>query len=130
MPKPSYLKLSRRERQIMDVLYQKGQATAAEIQSTIADPPSYSAVRAKLSIMEDKGYVDHIYDGPRFIYRPIVQRKNAEKTALSHMMDTFYDNSVEKAVTALFEHNETAMSDEQLERLAAMIEKARGNNDE
>ena len=114
----------------MDVLYQLGKATAAEIQSTIEDPPSYSAVRAKLSIMEDKGYVDHVYDGPRYVYRPIVKREYAEKTALSHMMDTFYDNSVEKAVAALFEHNEVSMSDEQLERLAAMIEKARGNNNE
>ncbi len=130
MGRESYLKLSRRERQMMDVLYQKGKATAAEIRELIPDPPSYSAVRAKLSVMEDKGYISHVYDGPRYVYQPVVKRESAERTAVSHLMETFFDNSVEKAITALFEHSEANMSDDELERLAALIAKNRGENNE
>lgn len=114
----------------MDVLYQKGQATAADIQAAIPDPPSYSAVRAKLSVMEEKGYIDHVYDGPRFVYRPIVKRENAERTAVSHLMETFFDNSIEKAVTALFEHNDSNLSPETLDRLSDLIARNRGESND
>ncbi len=120
------MKLSRRERQIMDILYQKGSATAAEVLELIQNPPSYSAIRAKLRIMEEKGYVSHVQDGPRYIYRPIVERKSAEKTAMAHMLDTFYDNSVEKAMAALFEMHSSKLSDSDLDRLERLIEKTRG----
>ena len=125
MAKLSYLKLSRRERQIMDVLYQRGTATAAEIQAAMPSPPSYSAVRAKLRILEEKGYISHAYDGPRYVYTPIVKRESAEKSALTHLLDTFYDNSVERAMTALFKLQAANLSEDELNKLARMIELSR-----
>lgn len=130
MGRKSYLKLSQRERQMMDVLYQQGKATAAEIRANIPNPPSYSAVRAKLSVMEEKGYIDHEYDGPRYVYRPIVKRENAERTAVSHLMETFFDNSIEKAVTALFEHNDSKLSAETLDQLEKLIARTRGDSND
>lgn len=111
----------------MDILYQKGSATAAEVLDAIQNPPSYSAIRAKLRIMEEKGYVTHAQDGPRYIYSPVVRRENAEKTAMAHMLDTFFDNSVEKAMAALFEMHSANISDSELNRLESLIEKKRGN---
>jgi len=116
--------LSRRERQIMDVIYRRGRATAAEVLDDLPDPPSYSAVRAMLRLLEEKGHVRHEQDGPRYVFLPIVARDRARQSALSHVVRTFFDGSATEAVAALL--NEGAnLSSEDLDRLAAMIDKAR-----
>src|SRR3954468_13494467 len=95
--------LSRRERQIMDVIYRRGRATAAEVLEDIPDPPSYSAVRAMLRLLEEKGHVRHEQDGPRYIFLPTVNRDRARKTALKHVVRTFFDGSATDAVAALLD---------------------------
>src|SRR5919106_6368802 len=95
--------LSRRERQIMDVLYTNGRATAAEVQLAMPEAPSYSAVRAMLRILEEKGHVRHDQDGPRYVYLPTVPRENAKRSALRHMLHTFFDGSAEQAISALLD---------------------------
>ena len=117
--------LSRRERQIMDVLYTNGRATAAEVQSAIPDAPSYSAVRAMLRILEEKGHVRHEQDGPRYVYRPTVPRENAKRSALRHMLHTFFDGSAEQAISALLDEQSSRLSDVELDRLARLIDQAR-----
>src|SRR3954463_13791272 len=89
--------LSRRERQILDILYERGQATAAEVQAALPEPPSYSAVRALLRILEDKGHVRHQQDGPRYVYLPTLAHDNAKRSALHHVLKTFFDGSAEQA---------------------------------
>src|SRR6476659_10516178 len=116
-----HLDLSRRERQIIDILYANGRATAAEVQALLPDPPSYSAVRAMLRILEDKGHVRHLQDGPRYLYVPTLARDNAKKSALRHMLRTFFDGSTEQAISALLDDASTKMSDVELDRLARMI---------
>jgi predicted transcriptional regulator len=98
-----HLDLSRRERQIIDILYANGRATAAEVQALLPDPPSYSAVRAMLRILEDKGHVRHLQDGPRYLYMPTVARDNAKRSAMHHMLQTFFDGSAERAISALLD---------------------------
>ena len=117
--------LSRRERQIMDVLYRQGKATAAEVQANIADAPSYSAVRALLRILEEKGHVKHSYDGPRYVYSPIISRPVAQKSALRQLVKTFFDGSTSNAVAALLDMSGKDLSDSELERLAAIVEQAK-----
>ena len=117
--------LSRRERQILDILYQRSQATAAEVQAALPEPPSYSAVRALLRILEDKGHVRHEQDGPRYVYRPTVARDNAKRSALRHMLQTFFDGSTEQAISALLDETSTRLSPTELDRLARLIESAR-----
>ncbi|HEY7497352.1 MAG TPA: BlaI/MecI/CopY family transcriptional regulator [Vicinamibacterales bacterium] len=117
--------LSRRERQIIDILYTQGRATAAEVQTALPDPPSYSAVRAMLRILEEKGHVRHEQDGPRYIYLPTLARDNAKRSALRHMLRTFFDGSAEQAISALLDESSTRMSDAELDRLARMIDHAR-----
>jgi len=117
--------LSRRERQILDILYQRGQATAADVQNALPEPPSYSAVRALLRILEDKGHVRHHQDGPRYIYLPTVARDNAKRSALRHMVRTFFDGSAEQAISALLDESSTELSPAELDRLARLIEGAR-----
>src|SRR4029453_2843003 len=117
--------LSRRERQIIDILYTSGQATAAEVQTALPDPPSYSAVRAMLRILEDKGHVRHQQDGPRYVYLPTVARDNAKRSALRHMLQTFFEGSAEQAISALLDDASTKMSDAELDRLARLIDQAR-----
>lgn len=119
--------LSRRERQIMDILYAQARATAAEVQSSLPDPPSYSAVRAMLRILEDKGHVRHEQDGPRYVYRPTVPRDNAKRSALRHLLQTFFDGSREQAISALLDDSSSNLSDTELDRLAQLIDKARRN---
>jgi len=123
-PQP-HLDLSRRERQIIDILYSQGRATAAEVQAALADPPSYSAVRALLRILEDKGHVRHEQDGPRYVYLPTVARDNAKRSAMRHMLQTFFDGSASQAISALLDDPKTQFSDAELDRLARMIDKAR-----
>ena len=116
--------LSRRERQIMDVIYRRGRATAAEVLEDMPDPPSYSAVRAMLRLLEEKGHVRHEQDGPRYVFLPIVNRDRARKSALTHVVRTFFDGSATEAVAALL-NDGGKLSDAELDRLSAMIEQAR-----
>jgi predicted transcriptional regulator len=117
--------LSRRERQIIDILYTQGRATAAEVQASLPDPPSYSAVRAMLRILEEKGHVRHQQDGPRYVYLPTIARDSAKKSALRHMLQTFFDGSAEQAISALLDDQSARLSDAELDRLARMIQQAR-----
>ena len=125
MPQEPHLDLSRRERQIVDILYAQGRATAAEVQSALPDPPSYSAVRAMLRILEDKGHVRHEQDGPRYVYLPTIARDRAKRTALRHVLQTFFDGSAEQAISALLDSSDTRLSDRELDRLAKLIDQAR-----
>ena len=125
MKTPPTHELSRRERQIVDILYARGRSTAAEVQTALPDPPSYSAVRAMLRILEEKGHVRHEQDGPRYVYLPIVARDNAKRSALRHVLRTFFDGSTEQAISALLDDASTKMSDGELDRLARMIDEAR-----
>ncbi len=122
---PDNQTLSRRERQIMDILYRLGSATAAEVKENIADAPSYSAVRALLRILEEKGHVRHAYDGPRYVYAPIVSRPVAQKSALKQIVKTFFDGSTSNAVAALLDMSAKDLSDTELERLAEIVEQAK-----
>lgn len=117
--------LSRRERQIMDVIYREGRATAAEVRAGLADPPSYSAVRAHLRTLEEKGHLRHEEDGPRYVYHPVTPRTEATASALRRVLRTFFDDSTEKAVAALLDLGAGELGDEELTRLSAMIEQAR-----
>ena len=123
-PQP-HLALSRRERQIIDILYAQGRATAAEVQAALPDPPSYSAVRAMLRILEDKGHVRHEQDGPRYIYLPTIARENAKKSAMRHMVQTFFEGSASQAISALLDDPRATFSDAELDRLARLIDSAR-----
>ena len=117
--------LSRRERQILDILYQRGQATAADVQTALPEPPSYSAVRALLRILEEKGHVRHEQDGPRYVYLPTVAHDNAQRSALRHILQTFFNGSAEQAISALLGDVSGKMSSAELDRLARMIDTAR-----
>jgi len=118
-------KLSRRERQIMDVLYRLGRATAADVHQSIPDPPSYSAVRAMLRVLEEKNHIRHEEKDLRYIFIPVVPREKARRSALRHMLDTFFDGSPEQAVATLLDVSARDLSQEEFDRLAALIEKAR-----
>jgi BlaI family transcriptional regulator, penicillinase repressor len=115
--------LSRRERQIMEVIYQRGQATAAEVADLIPDPPSYSAVRALLSILGTKGFVRHEQEGVRYVFLPTLGRDRARRSALKGIVRTFFNGSVERTVAALLGRQK--LSGEELDRLAALISRAR-----
>ena len=121
MDKPG---LSRRERQIMDALYTLGEATVGEVMDRMPDPPSYSAVRATLRVLEEKGHARHKQDGPRYLYLPTVSRDKAQSNALKHVVGTFFGGSVEQAVMALLSMPETKMSEDQLEKLAEQVRRA------
>jgi BlaI family transcriptional regulator, penicillinase repressor len=125
MTVPSPRQLSRRERQIMDIIYELGQATAAEIHEKMADPPSYSAVRAMLRVLEEKGHLKHEEQGPRYVFKPTLPRKKAGASALKQLVQTFFDGSAEQAMAALLDLSSTNLSEAELERLAQMIEQAR-----
>jgi predicted transcriptional regulator len=114
--------LSRRERQIMDVIYTRGQATATEVVEALPDPPSYSAVRALLRILEEKGHLRHQQDGPRYVYLPVVPRDRARRSALRSLVRTFFDGSAAQAAAALIDQSK--LSDAEFERLRELIEKA------
>ena len=129
MPKRSYLNLSKRERQIMDILYRQGQASAAEVRANLPDPPSYSAVRATLRILEDKGHVQHHQDGPRYVFRPAVARDKATRSAIRHLVRTFFNGSAEQAVTTLLDESTSKLTPEELDRLAGLIDEARSKGE-
>lgn len=120
----SPLDLSRRERQIMAVIYRLGRATAAEVLAELGDPPSYSAVRAHLRILEEKGHLAHRSDGPRYVYSPTLPREEAREGALKHLVQTFFDGSASQAMAALLETRE-GITPRELEQLSRLIEKAR-----
>jgi BlaI family transcriptional regulator, penicillinase repressor len=125
MKTPQHHELSRRERQIIDILYSHGRATAAEVQAALPDPPSYSAVRAMLRILEEKGHVRHDQEGPRYVYLPTLARDSAKRSAMRHMLRTFFDGSAEQAISALLDDSAAKLSDAELDRLARMIDQAR-----
>src|SRR5437016_10369720 len=117
--------LSRRERQIMDIIYQHGQATVADVLERLPDPPGYSAVRAMLRVLEEKGHLKHEEQGPRYVFKPTLPRKKAAVSALKQLVQTFFDGSTEQALAALLDLSSTELSDADLDRLARMIEQAR-----
>jgi predicted transcriptional regulator len=125
MARPAQDPLSRRERQIMDVVYRLGRATAAEVREALPDPPSYSAVRALLRVLEEKGHLRHEQDGPRYVFLPTVPRDKARKSALRRLVQTFFEGSTAQAVAALLDAPDAKLSDEDLDRLSHLIEQAR-----
>jgi predicted transcriptional regulator len=125
MAKPEHDRLTRRERQIMDVVYRLGRATALEVREGLPDPPSYSAVRALLRILEEKGHLRHAPDGPRYVFLPTVPRDKARRSALRQLVQTFFEGSTAQAVAALMDAPDAKLSNEDLDRLAHLIEQAR-----
>ena len=117
--------LSRRERQIMDILYQGGKASAADVREAMPDAPSYSAVRAMLRILEEKGHVKHEAEGMKYVYIPTVARDKAKRTAVKHLMETFFNGSPEHVVAALLDVSSTKLTPEELDRMAQLIHRAR-----
>ena len=117
--------LSRRERQIMDALHQRGRATAAEVQAAIPEAPSYSAVRALLRILEDKGHIKHHREGARYVYLPRAKQETARRSALKRVVSTFFQGSVPQAMAALLETADTQLPDSELHKLQQIIEQAR-----
>ena len=125
MTRPPHAALSRRERQIMDILYRRGRATANEVMADLTGDPSYSTVRTQLRVLEAKGHVRHDEEGLRYVYLPALPRHTARRSALRHLVDTFFDGSTEKVVGALLGGETARFSDEELDRIAEMVEKAR-----
>jgi len=125
MAKPLHAVLTRRERQIMDILYRRGRATASEVMEELTGDPSYSTVRTQLRVLESKGHVRHEEDGPRFVYLPALAHRAARKSALRHLVDTFFDGSTEKVVGALLGGEGARLSDGELERIEALVAKAK-----
>ena len=117
--------LSRRERQIMDAVFAHGEASVEEVRERIADPPSYSAVRATMSVLVDKGWLAFRKEGRRYLYRPVVSKQSARRSALRKVVDTFFDGSAEDAMAALLDLRPAKLEDADLDRLADMIERAR-----
>jgi predicted transcriptional regulator len=117
--------LSRRERQIMDIVYEMKEVSALQVLERLPSPPGYSAVRALLRVLEQKGHLAHRQDGPRYIYSPLLPREKARRSALSHLMQTFFDGSTEDVVAALLDISEDSLSEADYGRLTGLIEKAR-----
>lgn len=124
MARKDEAQLSRRERQIMEIVYRKGSATGAEVHAEMADRPSYSAVRALLRVLEEKGHLRHREDGPRYVYSPTVPRDRARRTALHRLVGTFFAGSVADTVAALLDLESARLDDDELERLSALVEQA------
>lgn len=116
--------LSRREREVLDVLYRRGEATVAEVMEDMASPPTYSAVRSTLRILEEKGHIVHKEDGPRYVYAPALARDKARKAALDHLVNTFFEGSAEEALVALLRRSDLDMTEPQIQRLARAIRRA------
>jgi len=117
--------LSRRERQIMDIVYEMKEASAVQVLERLPSPPSYSAVRALLRVLENKGHLAHRQDGPRYIFAPLMPREKARRSALRHLMQTFFDGSTEDVVAALLDISEENLAESDYQRLLELIEKAR-----
>jgi predicted transcriptional regulator len=125
MSKKEQSTLSRRERQMMDIIYTRGQASATEVMESLPDPPSYSAVRALLRVLEEKGHLRHKQDGQRYVYSPTVERERAKRSALRRVLQTFFDDSAEDAVAALLDISQERLSDDELKRMENLIKQAR-----
>ena len=125
MTKKSPDVLSRRERQIMDIIYRMGSATAADVMENLPDPPSYSAVRALLKVLELKGHLKHRQDGPRYVFSAKLSREKAKRSALTHLLQTFFDGSTEEAVATLLDVSKSELSDADLDRLTQLIKQAK-----
>ena len=123
--KTPHAALSRRERQIMDVLYRKEAATAAEVMEGLPDPPGYSAVRALLRILEQKGHIRHEELAGRYVFMPTMRREQAKRSAVRHLVQTFFGGSAEDAVAALLDPRSSKLSELELDRLQKLIDKAR-----
>jgi len=121
-PKPT---LSRREREIMEVVYKAGAVTAGDVHAQLPSPPSYSAVRAMLRILEEKGHLTHTTDGPRYVYAPVVPRSTASESALSQVLGTFFEGSTGAAVAALLDMNRDRLSSDELDEISRAIDRAR-----
>ena len=119
------LQLSRRERQILDVLYRLGRASAAQIHASVSNPPSYTAIRTHLTLLEEKKHVKHESDGTRFIYSPVVSREEMGQQAIEGVLRTFFNDSIDLVITALIKRRQTQLSPEQIDRLEQMIEQVR-----
>jgi len=130
MARPLHASLTRRERQIMDILYRRGRATAGEVLEELSGNPSSSTVRTQLRVLEAKGHVRHDEQGLRYVYIPAVPRHAARKPALRHLVETFFDGSTEKAVAALLGGDGTALSDDELDRIAELVARARKEGSE
>lgn len=126
MPKRLHSELSRRERQIMDILYKLGRATAGEVLAELPEQPSYSTVRAQLRVLEEKGHVRHEEIGLRYVYAPRVPRESVRRSELKHLLETFFEGSTEKMIAALLGGDPARLSADELDRLSALIEKAKG----
>jgi len=117
--------LSRREREMMNIIFAAGRATATDVMEAMADPPSYSAVRATLRVLEEKGHLRHQHDGTRYVYIPTASRDRVRVSALDQLLTTFFDGSAANVVATLIERQKGKMSDEELDQLASLIEQAR-----
>src|SRR5437773_8836452 len=117
--------LTRRERQIMDVLFRRGRATASQVRQELPGDPSYSTVRTQLRVLEEKGHVRHEEDGQRYVYAPAVPRRTVRKSAMKHVIETFFEGSVEEAVAALLGGERSRLTEEELDRIEELIKKAR-----
>jgi predicted transcriptional regulator len=118
-------KLSRRENQIMEILYQRGKASAQDVRDAIPDAPTYSAVRALLRVLEEKGHIEHQNEGLKYVFSPVVKRDKAKRSAVKHLVDTFFRDAPEQVVAALLDVSAKRLTNEELDRMAAMIEKAK-----
>jgi predicted transcriptional regulator len=125
MAKAIHQTLTRRERQIMDILYRRGRATAGEVMEDLTGNPNYSTVRTQLRVLEEKGHVRHEEQGLRYVYEPAVPRSSARKSALRHLVETFFEGSTEGAVAALLGGEGAKLSDEQLDRIADLVKQSR-----
>src|SRR6202163_2863712 len=125
MARPLHAALTRRERQIMDILYRRGRATAGEVMDDLTGNPNYSTVRTQLRVLEEKGHVHHEEQGLRYVYSPAVPRSSARKSALRHLVDTFFGGSAEHAVAALLGGEGARLSDDELQRIADVVHKSR-----
>ena len=125
MVKTLHAILSRRERQIIDILYRRGRATAAGVMEDLPGEPSYSTVRTQLRVLEEKGHVRHEEDGQRYVYSPAVARGTVRRSALKHLVETFFDGSIEQTVAALLGGDTSRLSPQELERISALIDKAK-----
>ena len=118
-------RLSRRERQIMDVLFRLEGASVADVRENLPNPPSYSAVRAHLRILEEKGHVRHTEEGPRYVYRPNMSIDRAKRSALAHVAETFFDGSPAELMASLLDEGAAELSENELDRLSTLIDRAR-----
>jgi len=125
MRKDAHRNLSRRERQIMDILYQRGRASASEIHQALPDAPTYSAVRAKLRVLEEKGHVRHEEESLRYVYLPTMARDTARRSALRHLVSTFFEGSAEEAIAALLDLSSADLTAADLDRIQSIVDQAR-----